>query len=251
MSELKRMKRELQKAKKPRKKPARKPRKKPAKKPAKKPTSRPKVTRRMTASMSRKANMAWSLPRGTRTRTARFGPDRIFSTASGLYSSAAGKVTSGISRVKDINRRIGQRMDKYSGGKLSKLGNTDYAFPAALGAAVITNQTRKTIKYLTNRKYKMQQQQKKLRKEARRLENLIKKKVQREAKVANRLDEITAALDDAKLMEKTSKEAKRASKRILRRRGVGFGGYHPVVYSPVAARAQQSLVVPCSGAYWV
>ena len=248
-AELKRMKKALDQAK---KKPKIK-RKSAPTRPA------PRVSKKLISQLSREADRAWGLPRGQRTRTSRYGSlsSRLSSAfnagvreAKKLGNTAVKPIKSTGSKIVSANRKAGRYIDSKTGGRIGSRGNTDYILPSIGVAAYATNKVRKGVKYLTNAKYRVEQSRKKLKKQQKRTAKQLIKLEAQEIRLANKLAKVEAALADAKLMEKTAKAAKKSGKRALRR-GRGFGGFRPVVYTPVAARAQQQLVVPCSGAYWV
>ena len=174
-----------------------------------------------------------------------------------MYAGAKKGLKGAAGKVRATNKRYGQKIDDLSGGRLSERGNVEFIIPAAAGGAYLGRKVYRGGRKLIDRKYKLQQTVKALTKEQRVIAAQIDRLMTRDARLYDRLSRIQTALKDVKAAEAAKKAAKQTARRALRRRSMRMGStkakkstFRPVIYSPVAARAQQPLVKPCSGATW-
>jgi len=225
-------------------------------KPSKPVKSKPRtvVSKRLISQLSREANQAWSFRSGS--RTTRFGmTPGMLQAGREIYADAKRGVKSTAGKVRATNKRYGMKVDDLTGGRLSDVGNVEFVLPAAAGGAYLGRKVYKTGRKVVDKKYKLQQTVKALTREQKAISAQMNRLIARDARVYDRLSRMQTALADAKAAELAQKVAKKAAKKAVRRRSVRMGSakksnFRPVIYSPVAARAQQSLVEPCAGARW-
>jgi len=211
-------------------------------------TSNNKVSTTLINKLSREANKAWGLKKGSRTRTQRFGMtsnivSKGLAESKKMLSSASSKLKKYEKKILSENKKYGKKVNENLGFMGKKISD-EYVIPAGIASLYVSRKVVRGGRKIMDKAYRLTEKEKKLNKE--------KKKVEKQLKNLTRRDEILSERI-SKLRGKLEEVAHKTKQKTLRR-GLRMGGrksyYRPVVYSPVAARAQQSLVIPCGGGWW-